>query len=77
MRADFQKWRYGKLNADELKTKHDREHRNLIMMGLDFGIENLTEEELADFANEECPCGSKEHSPENLRKLRSRILAVL
>lgn len=75
--ADFQKWRYGKLNADELKTKLDREHRNLIMMGLDFGIENLTAEELADFANDECPCGSKEHSPENLRKLRSRILAAL
>src|SRR6266446_4116951 len=77
VRADFQKWRYGKLNAEELKTKHDREHRDLIMMGLEFGIENLTAEELADFANDECPCGRKNHSPENLRKLRSRILAAL
>jgi hypothetical protein len=73
---DFQKWRYGKLHAEELKTKYDREHRNLIMMGLDFGIENLTAEELADFANDECPCGSRDHAPENLRKLRSRVLAA-
>jgi hypothetical protein len=27
-------------------------NRNLIMMGLDFGIENLTAEELTDFAND-------------------------
>lgn len=71
------KWRYEKLNPERLHTKFDREHWDLIMMGLDFGIEKLTADELADFADAECPCGSHEHSPENLRKLRDRMLAAL
>jgi hypothetical protein len=41
------------------------------------GVERLTQEELADFANDVCLCGSKQHSPENLRKLRTRILRFL
>src|SRR5262249_1858391 len=52
-------------------------HRNLIMMSLDFGLENLTPEELADFANNEWPCESRDHSPKNLHKLRSRIPTAL
>ena len=74
VQEDFQKWRYGKLNPEALKTKFDREHWTLVMMGLDFGLDKLSQEELADFSDENCPCGSKRHSPENLRKLRSRVL---
>jgi len=73
----FQEWRYGKQDAEDLKTKFDREHGTLIMWGLDFGVAKLSQEELADFANEMCFCGSKQHSPENLRKLRARILILL
>jgi len=77
VQRDFQDWRYGKLRPEELKTKFDREHWTLIAMGLNFGIDKLSQEDLADFADEMCGCGNKTHSPENLRKLRYRILEAL
>jgi hypothetical protein len=44
--------------------------------GFDFGMADLTPEELADCFDAICDCG-KEHSPENLRKLRTRILELV
>ena len=77
VQQEFQNWRYGKQDAEDVKTKFDREHWTLIMWGLNMGVETLTQEELADFANDVCLCGCKQHSPENLRKLRTRILKFL
>jgi len=77
VQQEFQRCRYGRQDAEDLQTKFDREHLSLIMWGLDMGVEKLTQEELADFANDMCLCGSKQHSPENLRKLRTRILKFL
>jgi hypothetical protein len=77
VQQEFQRWRYGKQDAEDVQTKFDREHWTLIMWALDMGVEKLTQEELADFANDMCLCGSKQHSPENLRKLRTRILKFL
>jgi hypothetical protein len=77
VQQEFQRWRYGKQDAEDVQTKFDREHWTLIMWGLDMGVQKLTQEELADFANDVCLCGSKQHLPENLRKLRTRILKFL
>ena len=46
------------------------------MFGLDLGIEALSAEELADCFDELCACG-KRHTPDNLRKLRTRLLQFL
>jgi hypothetical protein len=45
--------------------------------GLDFGLDILTANELADCFDALCTCGAKQHDPENLRKLRTRILQSL
>jgi hypothetical protein len=76
IRQEYNHWRYDKQDPEKLKFKFDREHQLLIMMGLDFGIDSLTAEELADCFNELCACGAW-HSPENLRKLRTRTKQFL
>lgn len=73
---DYQRWRYGELDPEKAKFKLDREHQVLIRYGLAFGIEALSAEELAECFDELCPCG-KTHFPENLRKLRTRVVAFL
>ena len=74
--GDYQKWRYGKLQPDDMRFKSNRDHNTIIMAGLDLGLTKLTENELADFFDALCPCG-KEHSPENLKKARARVLELL
>ena len=39
---------------------------------LNFGLDDLTSDELADCLDEICPCGQK-HSPEYLKKVRTQI----
>ena len=56
---------------EDLKLKFSS-HFGIIVQGLDFGVARLTAEELAECLDEICPCGQK-HSPEYLKKLRSRI----
>jgi len=73
---DYQRWRYRELDPEKAKFKLDREHQVLIQYGLAFGVESLSAEELADCFNELCPCG-KTHFPENLRKLRTRVIGFL
>ena len=76
IRQEYNRWRYDKQDPEKLKFKFDREHQTLIIMGLDFGIDSLTAEELADCFNELCACGEW-HSPENLRKLCTRTKQFL
>src|SRR5207245_6404095 len=42
--------------------------------GLDFGLDKLTADELVNCFDALCTCGIEQHDPENLRKLRKRIL---
>jgi hypothetical protein len=70
---EYDEWRFGKLDPNELKFKTDVDHFELMTSGLDLGIENLTALELSSCFDELCPCGSP-HVQENLSKLRARIL---
>ena len=69
---EFDKWQYGYTDPNKLKFKTNLDHFDLMIAGLDLGIEMLSPEELADCFDELCPCG-KEHDPELLAKLRKRI----
>lgn len=53
--------------------KGDLEHSNMFQTMWGFGLEKLNPEELAYFFDWYCPCGSKEHDPEALRKQRNRF----
>lgn len=70
---DYENWAFGKWDARPESFKSKPDHHLLISLGLHFGIQNLTQSELADCFNEICPCGDKEHSEESLRKLRIKI----
>jgi len=73
---DYQDWRYGKLDPNRLRSKFDYHHLSMLRMGLDLGIEILTQEELADCFDEVCTCGET-HDAENLRKLRTRVIEMM
>ncbi|MGC2267294.1 MAG: hypothetical protein WA608_10935 [Candidatus Acidiferrales bacterium] len=70
---EYDAWRFGQLDPNKLKFKIDWDHFELITAGLGLGVENLTAIELADCFDAVCPCG-KPHFPENLNKLRTRIV---
>jgi hypothetical protein len=70
---EYDEWRFGKLDPNNLKFKIDIDHFELMTSGLDLGIENLTALELSSCFDELCPCGDS-HVQENLVKLRVRIL---
>jgi hypothetical protein len=53
--------------------RYGTDHWDFLVMGWGLGLEKLTPEELADFANEHCLCGSNNHSPDNLKQQRIRV----
>jgi len=73
---DYDRWRFGKPHRRQSGSKFDLNHHSLMTSGLDLGLDRLTADELADCFDELCSCG-KEHSPENLRKLRERMIKAL
>ncbi|MBZ5643908.1 MAG: hypothetical protein LAO19_14195 [Acidobacteriia bacterium] len=70
---EYDQWRFGQLDPNNLKFKTDVDHFDLMTSGLDLGLENLTALELSSCFDELCPC-SGPHVQENLVKLRARIL---
>lgn len=56
----------------DLKLKFSMDHFDLITQGLDFGLDKLTSDELAECLDEICPCAQR-HSPEYLKKLRAQV----
>jgi hypothetical protein len=57
--------------------KGNLEHSNMFETLWGFGIELLTEEELADFFDKYCPCGIEAHDPDALKKQRTRFKRIL
>ena len=72
LNLEFDKWRFGLLDPNKLKFKTDLDHFDLMIFGMDLGLELLSDGELASCYDELCPC-EKPHFGENLRKLRDRI----
>lgn len=58
------------------KFQGDPFHRDLLEIGLCFGMEKLTSEELADCFEEYCPCG-RAHDSDSLKKQRRRLIQEL
>lgn len=56
----------------DLKLKFSMDHFDLITQGLDFGLDRLNPDELAQCLDEICPCALR-HSPEYLKKLRAQV----
>jgi hypothetical protein len=60
------------IRFEDLKLKFGFKHFQIPTNGLDFGLDKLTADELADCLNEICPCQQR-HSTEYLKKLRIRM----
>jgi hypothetical protein len=73
LRLEIDMCRIGEVDPNKLKFKTDLDHFCLLNGGLDLGFDSLSAEELADCFDALCPCGAP-HFPENLSKLRARIL---
>jgi hypothetical protein len=69
---DYYRLRSGN-RFDDLQLKFNLTHFQVIVRGFAFGLKRLNQWELADCLDEICPCGSEQHSPEYLGKLRTRI----
>ena len=46
--TDYEKWKFGKLDPNDMRFKIDRPHFNLMAFGLDFGLDKLTGDALVD-----------------------------
>jgi hypothetical protein len=66
----------GKVRFDQMRFKWDMHHLDLMAMGLSYGVASLNGNELADCFDAICLC-RKTHHPENLKKLRHRIIRKL
>jgi hypothetical protein len=53
--------------------KGDADHWDFFATGWGLGLENLSPEELADFADWYCLCGRKSHNADNLKQQRLRF----
>ncbi len=72
----FQDWRYGKLDLNKMRFKLDSHHYQIMQAGLELGLRGLTPAELADCYDELCNCGGA-HDPENMSKLRNRVIKIM
>jgi hypothetical protein len=55
-----------------LKVGRKWDHFSVLIQGLDFGLDRLTPEELAECLDEICPCGLR-HSVGYLKKVRTSV----
>jgi hypothetical protein len=76
VQRDYQAWRYGKLDINKMHFKFDSHHIQIMMAGLKLGLRGLSPAELADCYDELCNC-RKPHDPENLKKLRARVIKIV
>ena len=74
---DYEKWKFNELDPNKMRFKNDRIHFNFMAFGLNFGLDNLSLNELAYCFDALCACGIEQHDPENLRKLRKSIFKSL
>jgi hypothetical protein len=69
---DFHRLRTGTAGFDGLKLKFNMTHFQIMVQGLDFGLLDVNEGELAACFDKICPCAQR-HSVEYLKKFRTRV----
>jgi hypothetical protein len=69
---DFHRLHTGTAGFDGLKLKFNKAHFQIMIQGLDLGLLDLNEWELAACFDEICPCAQR-HSLEYLKKFRARV----
>jgi hypothetical protein len=72
----YQEWRYGKLDVNKMRFKFDSHPILIMQAGLELGFRALSLAEIADCYGEMCNCG-KSHDPENMNKLRARVIKIM
>lgn len=72
MRVHRDYWRFITKGPAALKLGRKWDHFSVLIQGLDFGLDRLTPEELAECLDEICPCGLR-HSVGYLKKIRTSI----
>jgi hypothetical protein len=70
LRNDLWHLVYGRGSIEPFKG--NSRHSELMELGLNLGLDALTDEELADCFDEFCKCG-KDHDPDALKKQRARV----
>ncbi|MGA8222670.1 MAG: hypothetical protein WB780_13545 [Candidatus Acidiferrales bacterium] len=76
VQRDYQNWRYGKLDINKMRFKFDSQHIQIMQVGLELGLRELSPDGLTDCYDELCNCG-KTHDPENMKKLRVRVIKIM
>lgn len=74
VRDEFWRLVYGK--GPVVPFKGHSHHSDIMELGLNVGLDTLTQEELADCFDEVCPCG-KAHDADTLKKQRTRVRKLL
>jgi hypothetical protein len=69
----YYRLRLGKASYSDLKLKFHNDHFSIMVQGLDFGLDQLNEWQLADCFDEICPCGRWRHSVGSLSKFRTSV----
>jgi hypothetical protein len=72
----YNRWMHEQLPRGGIRVKTNVHHNFLILCGMVGGLERLTSQELTDFFDQFCPCGTT-HTLEVLVKLRRKLLKVL
>jgi membrane carboxypeptidase/penicillin-binding protein len=75
-RSFIEHWRYGTLDINKILFKLDSHQYQIMQAGLELGIRDLSPTEMADCYDEMCNCG-KFHDPENINKLRTRVIKIM
>jgi hypothetical protein len=72
----YNRWIHELLPTAGVRFKTNPVHNLIMLYGIAGGLEKLTCQELADFFDNECPCGET-HSLEVLVKLRRKLLRAI
>ena len=61
---------------NKILFKLDSHQYQIMQAGLELGSRDLSPTEMADCCDEMCNCG-KFHDPENINKLRTRVIKIM
>jgi hypothetical protein len=71
---DWYRLRWEGRSFEAMRLKFALDHFQIILDGIDYGLNKLNETELAKCLDDICPCGRWKHSAEYLKKLKLEIV---